>query len=171
MQCIDFVQRRPSPSAGRLLLVAGGLALGAALWLQHRWDMVHASREARQLEQAQAVEASRKAVQAAQKPTPDQVRLRNVAPLLRQPWLPVLRVIEHATEPPVHLLSLSIDPATGMVRVEGEAGSFDQVLAYAQTLDDDSVLGPARLGSHESIMDVAGRTLVRFSITTPWRTR
>ncbi|MBB2486998.1 hypothetical protein H5407_17350 [Mitsuaria sp. WAJ17] len=171
MQRIDFVQRNSAPWAARLLLIAGGLSLAGALWLQHRWDAVRASQEERLLAQAQAAEASRKAVQAAQRPTPDQLRMRNVAPLLRQPWLPILRVIEHATEPPVYLLSLFIDPAAGTVRVEGEAGSFDQVLAYARTLDDDSVLGPARLGSHESITDAAGRTLVRFSITTPWRTR
>lgn len=171
MQHIDFIRPGPFLWRGWSLLLLGVVALTATVSMQQWWAAERAALEARQVAQAKALDASRKAAPANLTPTPDQQRLRHVAPLLRQPWLPVLRVIEHVTEPPVYLLNLGIDPAAGLVRLEGEAASFEQVLAYVQALDDDSVLGPARLGSHELTTDSAGRALVRFSVTTPWRSR
>lgn len=103
--------------------------------------------------------------------SPDQRRLQHIAPQLRQPWLPVLRVVEGATRPPVYLLALAIDPASGNVRVEGEAPSFDKALEYAKALDEDGVLGPAELRSHEQMSEPSGRAAVRFSIVTRWSAR
>jgi len=115
-------------------------------------------------------EAAERARREARRPiplSPDQRRLQRIAPALRQPWLPTLRVIENATEPPVYLLSMAIDPAAGTVRLDAEAPSFDHALAYVQLLDEDGLLGPAQIYSHEQGNDPA-RPAVRFTVVTRW---
>lgn len=169
---IDFLRPRHVPWAGWCLLTLGVLALLAALALDRQWTGERGEHEARsRLREEAAQQAQRIAMQPVI-PTPDQRRLQRIAPHLRQPWLPVLRLVENVTEAPVFLLTLAIDPATGVVRLDGEAPGFDQALTYTQGLDDEGVMGPAQLRSHEFTSEPGtGRSSVRFSIETRWRTR
>lgn len=168
---IDFLRPPRAPGIGWLLLALGAAALATELWLDHRWAQQHAAYEATVREREErALEAQR----AAQRPvplTPDQRRLQRVAPQLRQPWLPTLRLIESVTEPPVYLLGLSIDPATGTAKLDAEALSFDYALSYLQLLNEDGLLGPAQLRSHEQSGDPAGQPSVRFTVVTQWSAR
>lgn len=168
---IDFHRPRRVPVLGWVLFALGSAVLAGGLWLDRAWTneraAVEAARRARD-------DAARQARELASRPVPltaDELRQRAAAPLLRQPWLPVLRVVEAATEPPVFLLGLAIDPASGQIRIEGEAPSFAEVLAYAQSLRDD-VLVPAQLRSHEAFTDPNnGRQATRFSVTSQWISR
>lgn len=169
---IDFQHPRRVPVIGWVLLVLGCTVLAAALWVERTWAAERAA--AADAWRARA-EASRQADELARQPKPpsaDELRQQAVAPLLRQPWLPVLRVIESATEAPVYLLALTIDPASGQIRIEGEAPSFGEALAYAQALRDDSVLQAAQLRFHEAFTDPnTGRQATRFSVTSQWINR
>jgi hypothetical protein len=168
---IDFLHPRRSAWLGWTLLAVGVVTLAISLGLQHRWT---AQRAAQAAADAARREAAERAQREASKPVPltaDERRFQHIAPQLRQPWLPTLRLIENVTEPPVYLLSLSVDPAAGSLRLEGEAPTFDQVLAYVQMLDAPGLLGPAELSSHELVTDPTGRTAVRFSIATRWIVR
>jgi hypothetical protein len=125
---------------------------------------------------------------AAAQPTLAQRRWNQARPELARPWLAALSAIESATRPPVYLLSMNIDPATGVIRLEGEAPGFDQALAYVQALGAEPALSSATLESHSEVPSAGGsaaaaalspptalgappsdRPVVRFSALTHWR--
>jgi hypothetical protein len=168
---IDFLQPRRAPALGWLLLALGVAALATALWFDRRWVLQRAAHEAAVREQQERTLAERRAVQRPLPLAPDQKRLQRVAPQLRQPWLPTLRLLENVTEPPVYLLGLTIDPATGTVKLDAEAPSFDHALSYLQLLNEDGLLGPAQLQSHQQAGDAARPSGVRFTAVTQWSAR
>jgi hypothetical protein len=165
---IDFLRPRRTPTLGWWLLAAGVAALTLSVGVEQRRAAQRAQREAAIQRLQQAEERARQAEQRPIVPSADERRLQRVRPQLQQPWLPALRAIENATEPPVFLLALSIDPATGRLRLDGEAPSFGDALAYAQRLDEEGALPPAHLLSHELVNDPSGRTTVRFTMVAHW---
>ena len=167
---IDFLHPRRLPWLGLSLLLLGGASLAAALWIDRAWGAERRALEDAERARVEAVDRARREALRPVVLTPDQRRLQHIAPVLRQPWLPTLRLIENATEPPVFLLSLSIDPADGVVLLEAEAPDFNGALAYVQSLDEDGLLGPAQIRSHEQGSDPA-RPTVRFKVATRWGMR
>jgi hypothetical protein len=168
---IDFLKPRATSWLGWCVLAIGVGAIAAVLHFDRQWTRDRTEHEAAMNARASAAEQQRREASRPVPVSPDQRRLHLIAPQLRQPWLPVLRVVEGATRPPVYLLALAIDPASGSVRVEGEAPGFDEALAYAKALDQDGLLGPAELRSHEQVSDPSGRAAVRFTIMTRWSGR
>ena len=168
-RAVDFLRAPQPPRIGWVLLMLGVAALAAAFSFDQRWASERAASE--RVEQ-QALDA-RRARQAPPPPvelTLAQRRWQQAQGELRRPWLPALRAIESATLNPVFLLSLTIEPSTGLIKLDAEAPSFDHALAYVQMLDEGGVLQPATLVSHEQGADVAGRSTVRFSAVTYWVT-
>lgn len=168
---IDFLRPRRTSGLAWVLLAGGVAAVGVAMVLQRQWIAERATLQAAADARVESLERQRRA---AAKPVPltaDERRLQQVAPQLRQPWLPALRVIEGVTKAPVFLLALSVDPASGAIRLEGEAPSFEQALDYAKALGEGDALGPAELRSHELHTDPGGRTTVRFTVVTRWNAR
>lgn len=169
---IDFRQPRRTPALGWGLLVLGCSVLAAALWWDRSWTTERTALEDAQRARDDAERQAREVANRPVPPTADELRLRALAPQLRQPWLPVLRVVEAVTEPPVFLLAFAVDPASGQIRIEGEASSFAEALTYAKALRNDDVLAPAQLRSHEAFTDPnTGRQAIRFSVTSQWISR
>ena len=164
---IDFLRPRRVPWVGVCLLALGTAALLGAIRIDRQWAAQRAEREAATRAQEEAADRARREALRQIPLSPDQRRLQRITPALRQPWLPTLRVIENVTEPPVYLLSMAIDPAAGNVRLEAQAPSFDHALAYVQLLDEDGLLGPAQIRSHEQVNDPA-HPAVRFTVVTQW---
>jgi hypothetical protein len=176
---IDFVHKGTQPPMGWWLLGAGALAL-AGTWL----DATRVQNERAALADARQVEAlAERQRLAASAPIPlppaDARRRRNLSSQLRQPWLAMLHAVEGATQPPVYLLHLTVDPPRGAVHLEAEAPSFDHALAYVQQLEEDGVLTQARLKSHEPLSRVgapaqdpmaAPAQAVRFTVEATWIT-
>jgi len=167
---IDFLHPRRVSPVGVVLLALGVVALFLSLWMDRVWTAKRAEREEATHAQWDAAQRRRQEAERPVPLTPDQQRMRRIAPVLRQPWLPTLRLIESVTTPPVYLLSLSIDPATGAIQIEAEAPDFQSALAYVQSLDEEGLLGPAQLRSHETGNDPA-RPTVRFKVVTQWSGR
>ncbi len=165
---IDFLHPRRVPVLGLTLLVLGACALVAAIGIDGRWRSERLAREAAERARAEAARSEREAAVRPVVPTAGELRLRQIAPRLRQPWLPTLRLIEKVTEPPVYLLALSVNPSTGEVDLEGEVPGFAQALEYMRSLDEEGVLGPARMRAHGTATDPSGRAVTRFSIVTRW---
>jgi len=168
---IDFLQPRRLPAFGWCLLVIGIACVTSVAWQQHQWDLERARQQDAKAEQEAAQRRAAEAARRPRVPTPDERRLQHVAPQLQQPWLPTLRAVENATESPVFLLAMSIDPSSGRVQLDGEAPSFDHALAYVQRLSDDGPLAGAHMASHEAAVDAGGRATVRFTVLTHWRAR
>ena len=165
---IDFRKAPGLPRLGWLLLALGATGCALALWTQFRWSTQSAQLSHERLA-AQALQRARELPSAPVPLTAAQRRGLQVADSMRRPWLPALRAIEAATSAPIYLLSLSIDPTTGTMKIEGEAPTFDHAMAYVQTLDEGRVLRPASLTSHETVVDpVTGRSYVRFTAITRW---
>ena len=66
------------------------------------------------------------------------------------------------------VLALSMDPAAGSLRLDGEAPDLQGALDYASALHEKHLLGPAELRSHETTTDTTGRPVVRFTLLAPW---
>jgi hypothetical protein len=164
---IDFARPQRVPALGWCLLAAGAGALAIAAWWHHRWDTERAAQEASLLEQETAQRLALEAAHKSRTPTVDERRWQRLTPQLQQRWLPVLRTIEGATESPVFLLALSIDPASGRVQLDGEAPSFDEALAYVQRLSGDGPLAGVHLASHEASTNT-GRASVHFTVLARW---
>jgi len=165
---VDFLRPQRAPRIGWVLLALGAIALAGALWCEQRWAAERVAAEQAE-QQAIAAERVRHAPPPPHEPTLVERRWLQAQGELRRPWLPALRAIESATVNPVFLLSMTIEPAKGTIRLDAEAPSFDHALAYVQVLDEGSVLQPAELVSHEQAVDLAGgRGPVRFSVATRW---
>jgi hypothetical protein len=167
-RAVDFLQAPQRPRIGWVLLTLGIAALALALWCEQRWA---AQRAATELADEQALAARRVSLTPPppREPTLAQRRWQQAQGELRRPWLPALRAIEAATVNPVFLLSMTIEPSKGLIKLEAEAPSFDHALAYVQVLDIGGGLQPAALVSHEQAADGSdGRGTVRFSALTHW---
>lgn len=171
LRSVDFARPARAPLLGWWLLAIGTATLAMVVAFDRQVSAQHAQLEARLREHAEAERTARLASLKPVAPTAEQLRMQRVAPQLREPWIPVLRVIENVTESPIFLIELSVDPAKGLVRIDAEAPTFEHALAYTQLLDEPDLLGPAQLRSHEPARDATGQAIVRFSVQTPWVTR
>lgn len=169
-RAIDFLRAPQPPRIGWVLLALGAAALASALWCEQHW----ASERAAAKLAAQQAQAALRALQTpppVAEPTLAQRRWQQAQVELQRPWLPALRAIESATVNPVFLLSMTIEPSKGLIKLDAEAPSFDHALAYVQVLDLGGVLQPATLLSHQQGTDLAdGRGTVKFSAVTGWVT-
>jgi hypothetical protein len=165
---VDFLRAPQPPRIGWVLLALGVGALATTLWLDQRWASERAATD-RTERQAQDARRAQQAPPPPVEPTLAQRRWQQAQGELRRPWLPALRAIESATVNPVFLLSMTIEPGTGLIKLDAEAPSFDHALAYVQVLDEGGVLQPATLVSHEQSVDAGGgRSAVKFSAVTHW---
>ncbi|MEP7296801.1 MAG: hypothetical protein ABI702_11480 [Burkholderiales bacterium] len=165
---MDFLRRPQPPRVGWVLLAIGALAMAFALWSDKRWADDHQT--ALQTEQDRV--AAQRAAQTPpppKEPTFAEQRWRQAQPELQRPWFAALRAVESATTNPVFLLAMSIEPASGLIKLDAEAPTFDHAMAYVQVLDEGNTLQPAMIVSHEQAMDPSGgRGAVKFSVVTHW---
>ena len=167
-RAVDFLHPPGPPVLGWWLLAIGLLAFAGSLEFAQR-----SAAERAQAERAgQTAAAARRAAQPAPRPaetTPAERRRRHALAELRRPWLPALRAVESAAVAPVYLLALSLEPSTGLLRLDAEAPDFEQALAHVRDLGASGVLSDAHLISHEQNTDSAtGRSVVRYTVNARW---
>ena len=171
MTAIDFLRPEAAPRLGWALLALGALALGTAMAFEDRMEAERVAAERQEQARAEHERDARRPVRVAA-PTPAMIRLRHAEADARAPWLATLRVVEAVARDPVYLRSLVIEPATGSVKLEAEAPTFAEALAFAEALDDDGLLRPALVSSHEQIVDAqTGKSAVRFHVSARWNRR
>lgn len=167
---IDFLRPMAPPLAGWLLLAVGATALVAALTVDRHYIAAIAEHDV--ATRARLDEEGRRARPArAAAPTAVELRLRQANADAHQPWLATLRAIETTTQDPVYLRSIVVEPAARVVKLEAEAPSFADAVAYAKALDEVELLRPAFLSGHEQIVDPSGKSVVRFQVATRWNAR
>jgi len=163
---VDFLRRPTPPAMGWVLLAMGLLALAGSLRFAQEWRQQRGQVAGQESTLAAARHALRRPATSAP-PTLRQRRWQQARDQQGRPWNAALGAIEAATLEPVYLLSMVVDPATGSIRLEGEAPDFDQALAYVQSLATQPALSSATLESHADMGTGAGR--IHFSALAHWR--
>jgi hypothetical protein len=163
---VDFLRRPAPPVLGWVLLAIGLLAVAGSLRFAQDWRQQRSRFANHESILASARQAPRRPV-APLPPTLPQRRWEQARQEQDRPWNAALGAIETATREPVYLLSMVVDPATGSIRLEGEAPAFDQALAYVQTLAAQPALSSATLESHADMGAGAGR--IHFSALAHWK--
>lgn len=168
LKAIDFLRPNQAPRVGWWLLAVGVAVLGVVRWCDQTWSAERLQAEQAQQAEMDALRVKQRPV-AAPIPSATEQRLQRAQIELRRPWLPALRSIESAAVDPVYLLALSFEPATGAIKLDAEAPSFEHALAFTQVLADGVTLPSATLASHEQVADAtAARPTVRFTVLTRW---
>lgn len=175
LAAVDFLHTRTGRRVGWILLAMGTTGFAAAIWYQR--SQATERDEALRAQQARtaALQAKPKPVRSLE-PSASQRRFQQAQAELQRPWMASLRAIEAATVAPVYLLSLTIEPTTGLVKLEAESPTFRQALAYVELLDQSGALQRATLLSHAqsaaaSLPPVDYSGIVRFTVATHWNLR
>ena len=168
---VDFLHPPRPPMIGAVLVLVGTISLIGAGLLNERYGaaLIHRAAQVQvRLEQEQ----ERERPLPVQRPGPAELRLRRAATESRAPWLATLRSVENLTKDPLYLRSLAIELAAGTVKLEAEAPTFAEALAYSEALGAEPILRPVLLTAHEQVADTTpGKSLVRFHLVAGWNTR
>jgi hypothetical protein len=168
--CLDFANRRRSPTlAGAVLLVLGAGAVavtytayrsfadrraGLELKLQALNQRGHRDPAQEQRSAALTEEAGR------------------IAQELGTPWTALLAELEAASRDSAEVALLSVEPdhAKHHLRITGESHDLPRVLAYVQRLQTSVLLRYPMLESHDVKTDDPQHP-VRFAMTAEWQER
>ena len=171
MPTIDFQRPPAQPRLGWLILLVGLMSVAAAFRLNNRYEAARA-RSASALEQEHELAWQRARPVSIAAPTQVDIRTRSALAQSDVPLLGTLRAIERTAQDPVYLRSLNLDPAAHTVKLEAEAPTFADALAYVQTLDAEPLLHPAMLTAHNDVPEqVTGKTHLTFTVMTRWNRR
>ena len=99
-----------------------------------------------------------------------QLEIRQANEILQQltlPWDALFKALEASSEQEIALLSIQPDVAKRLVRMGGEAKSFDALLAYITRLEHSKILNHVYLTSHE-VRSQDPEKPVRFSLVANW---
>jgi hypothetical protein len=168
---VDFSHAPSPPGVGWALLGAGILALAASIAVEAHFVAAKDAADRELLAQLD-LERLRRQPMKVVPPTAGEIRVREAVAESRGPWLATLRAIETTTQDPVYLRSMTVEPSTAVIKLEAEAPSFADALSYAKALDEEALLHPALLTSHEAVADTTtGKNVVRFNVVTQWNSR
>ena len=168
---IDFQRPTSQPRLGWLILLVGSVCVAAASRLSSRYEAARVQ-AAGALEEQHDLARQRARPVPAMAPTQADVRTRTALAQSDAPLLGTLRAIERTAQDPVYLRSLNLDPAAHTVKLEAEAPTFADALAYVQTLDAEPLLHPAMLTAHNDVPEqVSGKTHLTFTVMTRWNRR
>lgn len=167
---LDFVQPHARRTWLGVVLLAAGAAATYGLLVEYR---------AQQRESAALEERIERAQLAARRELPrlrvadgralaQEVRAANaVIAHINVPWNELFGELEAATDADVALLAIQPDPASGQVRIAGEARRLESVLGYIGKLEAREGLANVVLLSHE-LKDAPSRP-VAFALAAEWR--
>lgn len=87
---------------------------------------------------------------------------------LQSPWVETLADIEKATRAPVLLTSIKPEPSAGVLTLEAEAPSFNDMLKYVSRLQKSNTLPHAQLQSHQEASGQQGTSVIHFVVQARW---
>ena len=163
---IDFVGRRRSAWAGRVLLAVAVAFAGDVAWsYRQAQDTLHA---------AEALAAARSAPRAAAVPesaapaTPEELaQVRETVARLTLPWEKLFGAIEGAANDKVAVLAVEPDSRSGTVTISGDSKDYLAALSYVLNLRQSDALRQVQLVRHEVKANDPQRA-VAFTVTAHW---
>jgi hypothetical protein len=164
---LDF-QRRPAPSRGGwLLLLAGLVALGAALHAQVQLAQQQQSQAARLARLPAAAGAAGNPAANEQADDPALVAARQALERSRLPWAALYSALEAADRGEVALLAVLPDVPRRQVKIHAEARDFKAMLLFQRQLQQQPALAQVVLLDHTVLKEVAEQP-VRFHLLAHW---
>lgn len=168
---LNFVRRRRVGSPLGFLLLAAGCAVSGAVALEYLDANEEAQRAearlARLARQARQEAPARQRAAASLAPADELAAARQIAARLRLPWDAVLRELESLGDASVALLSVDGDGKGRTLRIEGEAKTLAEAVAYVERLRQSPWFGAAHLSAHEEMQD-GDVKLIHFSLEAAW---
>ena len=159
---LDFrAADRPSPWAGRLLLVVA-LAVGAQLAVSYR-----ELREAVLEREARLAELQPRAGAAREVSAEEVAAASESLQRLAQPWGELFAALESAASDRVALLAIQPDPRAGTVTITGDSKDYLAALTYVLNLSRVEALSNVQLVRHEVKSDDPQRP-VSFAVSASW---
>jgi Tfp pilus assembly protein PilN len=166
---LDFVREGGSPAPGALAaLVAGALALGAALWNYSAARSEHEALAATVQAQQPAAEAAgpldeprRRAREAEAK------RAAAVLANLSVPWPALFTALESVAGQGVVLTGLQPEAEARRVRITGEARRFEDIPQYARSLQGTRTFANVVVLAHDTRDGRIGFTLQADWVSAP----
>ena len=157
---LDFVARRRSPWAGRVLL---------ALAVAFSADVALSYRQAQSVLEATAALASRSEARAPQRraSAEEVAQVRDTLARLSLPWDKLFGALESAASERVALLAVEPDSKTGTVVISGDSKDYLAALSYVLELSHSDSLSKVQLVRHELKASDPQRP-VAFTVTARW---
>ena len=171
---LDFRKQAPRFSLAGIFLLVAGAAVVAQLAVQSG-DLRSRIQEAEQKLTRLEKEGQRRLQQAGQ-PTQAadsaamQLEVSQANEILHQlsrPWNGLFKAIESSNEKEIALLSVQPDMQRRVLRLGGEAKSFDALLAYVGRLEKNEGLSKVFVTQHE-IRNQDPEKPVRFTLVASW---
>ena len=155
---LDFVARRRSPWAGRVLL-----AVALAFTVDVGWSF-YTARASFSANKALLAKSDRSVVKG-RKVTADEVAVaRETVQRLSTPWDNLFGALESAATDQVALLGVEPDPKTGTVVITGDSKDYLAALSYVLNLSKVPALSQVQLVRHE-----AKGNNVNFAVSAVWQ--
>ncbi len=157
---LDFVARRRSPWAGRVLL---------ALAVAFSADVALSYRQAQSALEATAALASRSEARVPQRraSAEEVAQVRDTLARLSLPWDKLFGALESAASERVALLAVEPDSKTGTVVISGDSKDYLAALSYVLELSHNDSLSKVQLVRHELKASDPQRP-VAFTVTARW---
>ena len=169
---LDFKQQGPRISLAGVVLLAAGVLVAAQLAMQSsdlhariglaEQKLTRLEKEGKRHFQGQPVQAADSATLQLEVKQANEILHR-----LAMPWHGLFQAIESSNEKEIALLSVQPDMQRGVLRLAGEAKSFDALLAYVERLEKNEALTRVFITQHE-IRNQDPDKPVRFSLVANW---
>ena len=159
---IDFVGRRRSAWAGRVLLALAVAFAGDVAWSYRQ------AQDALQATAALAAARSAPRTPAVPPATPEELaQVRETVARLTLPWEKLFGAIEGAANDKVAVLAVEPDSRTGSVTISGDSKDYLAALSYVLSLRQSDALRQVQLVRHEVKPNDPQRA-VAFTVTAHW---
>jgi hypothetical protein len=154
---LDFLARRRSPWAGRVLLAVAVAFTGdvAFSFYQARTSFV--------MNKAALAKAPRAGISSKKVTAEEVAAARDTVQRLSTPWGNLFGALEAAANDQVALLAIEPDPKAGTVVIQGDSKDYLAALTYVLNLSNVPTLGNVHLMRHE-----AKGNAVTFAVSAAW---
>ena len=168
---LDFQQALPQLHWSGLLVLAAGLVCAGITLSSHLALQTQISSADQRVAAAQRVLRRQAPPPKPAAPTPLQLeqtkQANEVLALLSLPWQDALSQIEGTQSSELALLSIEPDMQKGLIRLGGEAKSYQAILLYMKALQTRPGLSEVVLQTHD-VEDQKPGTPTHFLITARW---
>jgi len=174
---MNYLELNHAPTAPRqnwrawLLFVFGGLLCGIVIMYTQSLTREIERIKAEQQRISQPEKPLKKLFRSVEQDTKKQEETREINAAIGEivmPWISIFKALEAANHEGVKMLSVEPSTKSKKVRLTVVAFDIDSMMAYMQSLSEQSALNQVRLLSQETV-DVNGQNAIEFAVEAIWK--